>query len=191
MQKMNVYELFILRFRTDQSYFKSIFIFSIIFSLTWHSMSFNFWADMNYFLNEMVEKNVKQNLHFFNSFLYFLILFPVIMPNGNLFLGQHIFSKEILKRISFNDLTLLYDVDLKRSLLSFSNCFHSLLYFPFRNENTSKIFCLKQTEIKYAPNVFVYALKWSVGWEKFWYKAILQKMEWKSLLLIRMEWYDF
>ena len=78
------------------------------------------------------------------------------------FLGQHILSKEILKRISFNDLTLLHDVDLKRSLLIWK--LFLLCISHLKNENTScRIFCLLAKWNKVRLNLF----------DKYWNKKYI------------------
>ena len=78
------------------------------------------------------------------------------------FLGQHILSKEILKRISFNDLTLLHDVDLKRSLFIFGTVSILSWISHLKMKILFKFFARSKYEIKYAWMSSVYDLKWSV-----------------------------
>ena len=70
-------------------------------------------------------------------------------------------SKKIVKRISFNDLTLLHDVDLKRSLLIWK--LFLLCISHLKNENTScRIFCLLAKWNKVRLNLF----------DKYWNRKI-------------------
>ena len=109
------------------------------------------------------------------AFLFEFILqissFPVIAVKRNLFIWAYEPSKKIVKRISFNDLTLLHDVDSKRSLLIWK--LFLLCISHLKNENTScRIFCLLAKWNKVRLNLF----------DKYWNKKIFS---WNSICLLQ------
>ena len=94
--------------------------------------------------------NLTPNLNFFLFLYVFNFISCHHAKRKSFFLGQHILSKEILKRILFNDLTLLHDVDLKRSLFIFGTVSILSQISHLKMKILFKFFARSKYEIKFA-----------------------------------------
>ena len=99
-------------------------------------------------------------------FCRFLILFPVIMPNGNLFLGQHILKGKFETYIlQWLDLALWCWFKTKLSYFGTVSSLSCISHLEMKI--LFKFFASSKNEIKYAWMSSVYALKWSMCWKSF------------------------